>query len=336
MKLGVIMGGHGGFISELLNDWQSHYKTEVFFFNEMKLPISQDRINRWWLRQSLKGFLSQSDVIFFEWATHHLITASQLMVRTPKVVRLHSWELYEFTPHIQWDYVDRVIFVSQAMRQKFVNLYPQQAEKTRVVYCGKPLDKFALSTSRAAGTIGMLCELTPIKRVYDMILTLYELKKQGHHFTLHIGGNPKDGSNNARYFVSMKRAIEKLSLQEQVVFHGWVDDPASWLQQIEIFISNSYWEGQQNALLEAMATGCYCLSHFWDGAEEVLPQEYLFVSDTELQQKIIKYCTLPNEEKYRHQQRLSSIAREKFDVERMKSEIREIINEVARESGVLK
>jgi glycosyltransferase involved in cell wall biosynthesis len=180
----------------------------------------------------------------------------------------------------------------------------------------------------------MLCELTPIKRVYDMILTVYELKKQGHHFVLHVGGAPKDGSNNARYFVSIKRAVEKLGLQDQVVFHGWVDDPASWLQQIEIFVSNSYWEGQQNALLEAMATGCYCLSHFWDGAEEILPQEYLFASDTELQHRIINYCNLPDEERHRHQNRLSSIARQKFDVEQMKLEIRDIIQEVALENGV--
>jgi hypothetical protein len=41
--------------------------------------------------------------------------------------------LYEFTPHIHWDAVSRVIFVSQAMRQKFVDLHPQHAEKSRVV-----------------------------------------------------------------------------------------------------------------------------------------------------------------------------------------------------------
>jgi glycosyltransferase involved in cell wall biosynthesis len=131
----------------------------------------------------------------------------------------------------------------------------------------------------------------------------------------------------------MKRAVEKLSLQDHVVFHGWVDDVASWLQQIEIFISNSYWEGQQNALLEAMAAGCYCLSHFWDGAEEVLPPEYLYASDAELRQKIIDYWALSGEEKCKHRTRLPSIVKERFDVERMKTEIREIIEEVAAGSG---
>jgi glycosyltransferase involved in cell wall biosynthesis len=329
MKLGLVVDGHRGFISELLEDWQSHYGTTEFSFRELELPLSQGRVNHWRLKRALKHFVNENDVVFFEWAGPLTIVGSQLPVNKPLIVRLHSWELYEFAPHIHWDTVDRVILVSQAMQQRFIELFPDQTEKTRVVYCGKSLTKFELMPRQFNGRIGLLGDIVPIKRVYEMVFVLHELRKKGYDFTLHIGGEPRNGSNNQRYSVSLSRAIEKLSLQDHVTFYGWVDDVASWLYNIDIFVSNSYWEGQQNALLEAMATGCYCLSHFWDGAEEVLPAEYLFASDTELQEKILQYVAMPDEQKALHPARLRAIVEEKFDVEQMKQSIRSIIAELA-------
>ena len=103
---------------------------------------------------------------------------------------------------------------------------------------------------------------------------------------------------------------------------------------MDFFISNSYWEGQQIALLEAMAVGCYCLSHFWDGAEEILPPEYLYATDTELQQKIIEYCELPNGVKWKRQDQFRSIVQEKFDIDQTKVRVREIIEKL-RSNGTL-
>ena len=117
-------------------------------------------------------------------------------------------------------------------------------------------------------------------------------------------------------------------MKDQVVFHGWIDDVPSWLNKMDIFISNSYWEAQQNALIEAMAAGCYCLSHFWDGAEEILPREYIYSTDDELQQLIIEYCGLNEDKRKDHINGLRAIAYEKFDIEKTKIEFREIIDDL--------
>jgi glycosyltransferase involved in cell wall biosynthesis len=329
MKLGLVVDGHRGFIGELLDDWQARYQTAEFSFEELELPLSQGRVNQWRLRRSLQQFMNEKDLVFFEWAGPTTIVGSHLPVKTPVIVRLHSWELYEFAPHICWEAVDRIILVSQAMQQRFIELFPDQKEKTRVVYCGKSLTEFELKPRQFAGRIGLLGDIVPIKRVYEMVFVLHELRQKGYDFTLHIGGEPRNGSNNQRYAVSLRRAIEKLSLQDHVTFYGWVDDVAAWLHNIDIFVSNSYWEGQQNALLEAMATGCYCLSHFWDGAEEVLPADYLFAGEIELQEKILQYVAMPAEQKAQHPVRLRAIVEKKFDVEQMKQSIHDIIAELA-------
>jgi glycosyltransferase involved in cell wall biosynthesis len=329
MRLGIVVDGHGGFIGELLDDWRSRYQTEMFDFHEINLPLYQGRVNNWRIKQTLKEFIRRNDLVFFEWAGPLTILGSQLNVKTPLVVRLHSWELYEFAPHINWSGIDRIILVSQAMRRKFIEQYPVQASKTEVVNSGVSLKKFQPEWHEFSGDIAILCELVPIKRVYDLILTMYDLKIKGFNWKLNIGGKPRnDGAGSRRYYISMKRAVEKLSLQDQVIFHNWIDDTGSWLNKQDIFISNSFWEGQQVALLEAMASGCYCLSHFWDGAEEILPSEYIYASEYELQQKLIAFSKFDEQEKREHQNLMREIASEKFDIEHTKTHIRKIFEEV--------
>jgi hypothetical protein len=38
--------------------------------------------------------------------------------------------------------------------------------------------------------------------------------------------------------------------------------------------------------MEAVASGCYCLSHDWDGADELLPAENLYLTDSQLRQSV--------------------------------------------------
>jgi glycosyltransferase involved in cell wall biosynthesis len=334
MRLGVVLDGHEGFIGDLLSDWRSRYRTEMFTFQEIDLPISRGRVNHWRLKKSLKEFINRNDIVFFEWAGPLTNVASKLDVKTPLIVRLHSWELYNFAPHIDWSRVSRILLVSKAMQRKFIDLSPDQAKKTKVVNCGVSLDKFKPRDPHLTGSIGILGDLIPIKRVYELILTVYDLKKKGYQWNLNIGGKPKDGFNNQRYYFSIKRAVSNLGLLDQVFFHDWVDDTSTWLTEQDIFVSNSYWEGQQVALLEAMASGCYCLSHFWDGAEEVLPPEYVFTTDSELQEKIISYQHFSESEKLKQKNLMRAIACEKFDIEDTKAHIRRVLEqENMRTSG---
>ena len=97
-----------------------------------------------------------------------------------------------------------------------------------------------------------------------------------------------------------------------------------------MFISNSYWEGQQNALLEALATGCYCLSHNWDGAEEVVPEETLYITNDELCDKIVRYAEMPAVEKERQRAKMRAIAEEKFDIRGTCAGVRAVLEAVAQ------
>jgi glycosyltransferase involved in cell wall biosynthesis len=324
LKLGVFVGENNWtFFKEIYADFAVHYQIRVFKPKLSTVPFLGNRINQRAFSREAQELLTNSDVCFFEWASDLLAVTSHMPKKSKIVTRLHSFELYDWAPRINWDAVDKIILVSHAMQKMFTELYPQHASKTEVIYNGRSLDLFYPPEGRTAPLkIGMLGHISPIKRVYEIVLMFYSLVHQEYDFRLHLAGEPND---DYRYFVAIRRLVEMLGLQKYVVFDGFQKDPSLWLRDLDIFISNSYWEGQQVALLEAMASGCYCLSHHWAGADEMLPKENLYITETDLINKIIVYHKMPVVDKKHYQTLMRSTAVEKFNIEDTKLKIRRVI-----------
>jgi glycosyltransferase involved in cell wall biosynthesis len=196
------------------------------------------------------------------------------------------------------------------------------------------LEKFTPQSKEFRGDIGILCHLTPRKRVYDLILTFYELTQKQSDLHLHIGGGADPAFED--YYQALHHLINELRLKDKVTFYGNVTEPWLWYPKIDIFVSNSYSEGLQVAPMEAMASGCYCLSHRWDGAEELLPEGNLFYTSAELQEKILHYCDSPAAEKNQQRAHMRAIACDKFDIRQTKAQIIQVIDEVAANLNAVK
>jgi glycosyltransferase involved in cell wall biosynthesis len=329
-KLGIFVGERGlwKFFREIYEDFVDHYETRVFSPRAHHVPVLSGRLNGWAYRNGMRSILKQSDACFFEWASELLEAATHMPKYSPIITRLHSFELEEWADRIEWEHVDKVILISEAMRCRFEARYPTQARKTLVVYNAISTHKFKPIQRPFDFSIGMIGNILPIKRVYETILVVKELRDKGSAASLHIAGGPVQRNPNDRYYVAVHRLVEKLGLQDSVHFYGNVENVPAWLRNIDIFISNSFWEGMQTALLEAMASGCYCLAHFWDGAEEALPVENIFSTDTDLKRKLIAYAQLSDIERTTRKNRMVAIAQEKFDLEDKKIQLREIIESV--------
>ena len=83
--------------------------------------------------------------------------------------------------------------------------------------------------------------------------------------------------------------------------------------------------------MEAMASARYVLSHQWDGAEELVPPEQLFLTSSQLNARILEYAGLSEAERRSRQAAMRARACELFDMEHIKSQIRTVIEEVAQE-----
>ncbi|HIP72216.1 MAG TPA: glycosyltransferase [Anaerolineae bacterium] len=327
MQLGIAIEDTWQFLHEIYEDLAAHHQVTVFKRRQIGLPIFNARINHRLFRRDFQAFLRAQDVVFFEWASGLLAAASHLPKTCGIVTRLHRYELYQWADKINWDAVDKIILVSEAKRAEFARRFPAQADKIEVVYEAADLTKFQFNPKPFRGDIGILCHLRPRKRVYELILAFYDLVGERPSLHLHIGGGGAAGFHE--YPIALRRLVEKLNLQDNVTFYGNVDNPAEWYKQIDVFVSNGYSEGLQVSLIEAMASGCYAISHRWDGVEELLPDEALYYTEEQMQTVLRRYFELPEGDKQQAIANFRQIVERQCDVFQTRTQIRQIIEGVA-------
>ena len=326
MRIGIAIEETWAFFKEIFADLQVNHEVTFFKRRQAGLPIFQERVNNYLFTQDLQRLLRQNDVVFFEWASELLAAATRLPKTCGIVTRLHRYEMYRWVDKINWDNVDRIILVTEAKRQEFAELYPQHADKLIVIPEAVSLERFHPFDKPFSGEIGTLCNLIPRKRVYELILAFYEISKQVDYLHLHIGGSKHN--NFCEYSEAIISLIRRLKLQDRVTIYGQVTDPPSWFRNLDIFVSNSYSEGLQVALCEAMACGIYCLSHWWEGVEEILPVENLYFSEQELIERIGGYLHLSEAKRNELKKDMRSRVTGMSDIEQTKAEIRKTIESV--------
>jgi glycosyltransferase involved in cell wall biosynthesis len=326
MRVGIATEETWRFLSEIYEDFLYHYDTNVFRRRTFNWPIFRNRINQYLFTADLQAFMRTNDVVFFEWSSGLLSAATRLRKQSAIVTRLHRYEMYRWVDRINWEVVDKVILVSQAKKQEFMQRFPDHGQKAVVIPVGVDINKFKPTPKSFNGDIGILCDLSPRKRVYELILLFGELIQKNNRLHLHIGGGIRD--LHVDYYLAICNLIKDLNLQDKVILYGHVSDAANWYRDVDIFISNSYSEGLQVALMEAMASGCYCLAHRWKGADELLPDANLYFTNRELEEEILDYCELPEEEKKQRRNGLRSVSCEKLDINLIKAQIRQVIEDL--------
>jgi len=327
VNIGVVVAqGFWMHFHDVFKELRESHQVSVFHQRRVPFQLMSERINRRLLDHDLSSFMRSNDVVFFEWSEHVFVRATNLPKSCRIITRLHLHELWDFAPYANWQNVDAVIFVSNTMERRFLEYFPNMAGRTRVVHNGVSLEKFSYSAHPFRRVIGTLGRIEPHKRIYDLIITLHDLRRQGYDLTLNIGGRCTE-ERYRRYDYEVHSLVDRLQLTDYVHFQGQVTDTPAWFKQVDIFVSNSCSEGLQVALLEAMASGCYCLSHLWGGASEVLPPENLYVTESELQERIKAYCVASSSQKDAECAKMRSIAEQCFDIDVQKMKIKQIIEE---------
>lgn len=330
MRLGIAIEETWDFFHEVYADLQAHHDTTLYERRAIPVPLLRRRLGAYWSRRQMTTFLKRQDAVFFEWASELLATASTLPKACGIVARLHRYELYQWADRVNWDAVDRLIVVSQAKLREFGAAFPNQTHKVVMIPEAVSVQRFKPVKKAFAGDIGILCHMRPRKRVYELVLAFYELIQQRPGFHLHIGGGRASGFGE--YDEAVRQLVDRLGLNDKVTFYGNVTKPEEWYPRIDIFISNGYSEGLQVSLLEGMASGCYSLSHHWDGVEELLPAGNLYYTNTELVRHILNYADKTEAARAQDRERMRAIVCDGFDVDVTKVAIRQVIEASASRS----
>jgi glycosyltransferase involved in cell wall biosynthesis len=331
MRLGVAIEETWDFFHEVYADLSEHHQTSLYTRPDVRLPLLKGTLNRYWFRRDFRNFLRGSDVVFFEWASELLALASHMPKACGIVTRLHRYEMYQWASRVNWNAVDRLIVVSDAKLREFSAAFPQHAHKAIVIPEAVSVNRFKPSGKRYGGDIGILCHMKPRKRVYELVLAFYELVRDRPDFHLHIGGGRAAGFGD--YYDAVVQLVDRLGLRHKVTFYGHVEKPEQWYPLIDVFISNGYSEGLQVSPMEAMASGCYCLSHRWDGAEELLPATNLYDTNAQLNDLLRRHADLPDAERERTKARMRGMVCDRFNVDVTKVQIRRVVEEAVPAAG---
>lgn len=326
MQVGVVNMETWAFFKEIFTELEQRHTVNRFEPVRKRFPIFSERINRNRYQQYLRSFFHDNQVVFFEWASEVLCAASHGPKQGGVVTRLHRYELYQYADKINWEWVDRIILVSNAKKREFDERFPDFADRSVMIPEGVQLERFISRPHDFSGQIGTLSYLTPRKRVYELILAFNEVLKVQPGFTLHIGGAEHELFMD--YFRALHTLVKQLGIEERVIFYGRITDQEAWYNKIDVFVSNSYSEGLQVSPMEAIASGRYCISHTWEGAEQLLPADALFTTQDELVDCILAYADMSETCRQDRLAQQQAVVRANFDMEKIKMLICDQVDQV--------
>ena len=97
---------------------------------------------------------------------------------------------------------------------------------------------------------------------------------------------------------------------------------------MDVIVSNGYSEGLQVSALEAMSSGRHVLSHFWPGAEEMLPLSHLYFTDDQLIEKLVEYAQTTADQKKEKSAEMRQTVVEKFNIDVARKDIRKLVESI--------
>ena len=214
--------------------------------------------------------------------------------RTDVIIAHRSSDLWNLAPVIQADHFPRLVFVNHILNEHvakddwlhqrlyrkidavitlselgktfFIRTTGMPASKVHVIPNGIDVDRFAAARNQRAkqrqmlhveaDTIMLLLvgRIDPLKGQLEFIRSLPSIIDKFPKVRAYIVGEPTHGEW-ADYHEELKQTVQKLNLNNHVVFAGYQADVAQWYAAADLFVMPSYRETFGLVLLEAMASG---------------------------------------------------------------------------------
>jgi glycosyltransferase involved in cell wall biosynthesis len=215
-----------------------------------------------------------ADVCWFEWCSDMIVEASQLPKVTKTICRLHRYEAFHPVVHrVDWEYVDRLVTVSDGMGAILKNIVPDVSKTTvETIYNGIDLDKFTYRERGHGNKIAYTGYLNYRKNPVLMLQCLKAAMDVNPDIELHIAGQFQDQELHI-YFEYM---AHEMGIRDRIYLNPWTDNVNAFLEDKDYFLSTSTHEGCGYSIMEAMAKGIKPLIHNFSGARELYPGVCLF------------------------------------------------------------
>lgn len=216
--------------------------------------------------ENSKQLAEWADTVFCEWAGPSLAWYSRHIPEGTRLIsRLHRFELNgPWMDHVAWDKVNKLVFVSDWVRDEAVAKFGLDISKTVVLSNTVDLGDFDRPKTRNArftlGLVGMVPFLKRPDRALDLLEQLirvdprYVLRVKGRMpwDYPHVWANPVEKQLYLDFFA---RIANNPMLSQHVAFDGFGADVASWFRSVGFILSPSELESFHLATAEGMSSG---------------------------------------------------------------------------------
>ncbi len=294
LKPRILFAGHDlKFLSYVI----AHFKTagfpsEIVTYSTHRIP-NPERI---------MAVLPDIDIVFCEWGLGNLAWISRNKIPGQTLIaRIHSQEFYTtFLAETEWRNVDRIIFVSRHMRDKFVRMFPENSEKCSVIHNLIDCDTFDLAKQEDARFhLGMLGVLPKLKAPHLGLQLLRELKNRDARYKLYLKGKKPEEyewlskrTEETAYYQEFWETVWNSELRDDIVWEPYGNDVPAWFSKIGFILSCSERESFHMSPAEGMASRAIPVIRNWEGARELYPERFIFNDVPEAVRLIEKYSDI--------------------------------------------
>ena len=224
-----------------------------------------------------------ADIVWVEWAGEHAITVSRLPKVCPIILRLHSCEVFSSRiSYINWNAIDRLIFVSPLIQNIFNSSLPNMLPLERQIVISNAINTDRFTLKKDFKKTGKIASVELVfdgnKNAFFAVQCFYELLKTNRDLTLHFTGRPGTSIEHTRLYIALKNSIKNLGLESKVFLEGNIapEKMNNWLEDKDYIISTSQFESFGASIAEAMSKGIMPLLYSFVGARQVFPDKCIF------------------------------------------------------------
>ena len=260
-------------------------------------------------KQLVEGY-KWADKIFCEWGLANAVWYSKNnQDNKPVYIRMHAQEIREraqkFGRQIDTNNIEKIIFVSENIREQAINLFGYQKEQTKFIPNFVMDDEFYFSKRKINNNIvlGLLGFVPQTKRLDRAVLLLDALRKSGVDARLSVKGHRPEELEfmhapsrvkELDYYYDTYKMIDNLQLNDYVDFEEWGANVRDWYEKVDVILSPSENESFHYAVADGVLSGCLPVVWNWDEAIVIYPKDWVVSNISEAHQLVKAYIDKNN------------------------------------------